>query len=81
MLMIVISVLVYLFVCARVGRYLRDKNVPMRTRYICGVIALLLNVVPTMLVRSYALMVFGVACGALGYVTIVYHPRWIVGNR
>jgi hypothetical protein len=81
MLMIVVSVLVYLFVCARVGRYFRDKNAPMRTRYICGVVALLLNVVPTMFVRSYALMVFGVACGALGYVTIVYHPRWIVGSR
>lgn len=83
MLMIVISVLVYLFVCARVGRYLRDKNVPMRTRYVCGVIALLINVAPTMLlnIHSYALVAFGVACGALGYVTIVYHPRWIVGNR
>jgi hypothetical protein len=80
MLMIVVSVLVYLFVCARVGRYFRDKNAPMRTKHICGVVALLLNVVPTMFVRSYALMVFGVACGALGYVTIVYHPRWIVGN-
>jgi hypothetical protein len=81
MLMIVISVLVYLFVCAGVGRYFRDKNTPMPTRYVCGITALLLNVVPTMFVRSYALMVLGVACGALGYVTIVYHPRWIVGNR
>lgn len=81
MLMIVVSVLIYLFVCARVGRYFRDKNVSMNIRYFCGVIALLLNVVPTIFVRSYALMVFGVACGALGYATIVYHPRWIVGNR
>lgn len=83
MFMLVISVLGYLFLCAKVGKFFQDKNVVMWKRQACGAIAIAINVLPVIILypRNYVLMVFGVACGMLGYVTIVYRPKWIVGNR
>ena len=83
MLLIVISVLGYLFLCAKVGKYLRDKNASMSIKRVCGLVALLINVAPIMFVgiHGYFLAAFGMACGVLGYVTVVYRPKWIVGNR
>ena len=83
MFLIVVSLFCYLFLCAKVGKHLQEKSASMRIRHLCGLFAFALDTVPLIFLNVHSDMViaYGVLCGVLGYLTIVYRPKWIVGNR
>ncbi len=78
----VLGLALYLIACAALAKRLRDQNATFRTRQLrclaTGVVAVAIPVVFGGNVLSY---VFGAICGTLGYLTVVYRPKWIVGNR
>jgi hypothetical protein len=83
MLIIIVLVLVYLFVCARVGKFLQDKSASMLTKQICGLVAFAFCTFPLIFVsvHNYVLIYSRVLCGAVGWLAIVYRPKWIIGSR
>jgi N6-adenosine-specific RNA methylase IME4 len=82
-----LGLIVYLIGLAKWARHLQEKNATIRRKQIYGVIA----AVPMLAVPFYSwsdsgtenaiVSVWCFACAILGYVTVVYRPKWIVGNR
>lgn len=80
---------IYLYGSGKWGRSLRAKNTTLARRRVYGVLAaspwiiygMLLVIPPSFSLGGVLLAAFFVLCGALGYVTVVHAPRWIVGGR
>jgi hypothetical protein len=88
MAMAIFGVVFYLIALAKWAKSLQEKNVPLGRRRIYGVIAAIpMLVVPLLYIGSASATVSAIlfawcaAWASLGYVTIVYRPKWIVGNR
>ena len=80
MFIAVIESIVYLFACAKVGKYLQSRGTV--TKQIGGLAAYAVAVLPPAVFRlGLSSYIIAMAIGALGYVTVVFQPKWIVGNR
>ena len=77
-----IGLALYLIACAQWGKHLQDKNATLKKKQLHGLIAAAVEMVMCVVVgANIYVLSFGVVCAVLGYVTIVYRPKWIVGKR
>jgi len=82
MFLVIVGLALYLIACAGWAKRLQSNGATIRIRQVWGLLAVVLVMAVPFLARgnflNYAWSAI-VAC--LGYVTIVYRPKWIVGNR
>ena len=81
MFLIVVSLVIYLIGCAKLSKMLENRGATPTTKQICGLIVYAVAVLPLAVFGGHDSYLIGVVMGALGYVTVAFRPRWIVGNR
>jgi hypothetical protein len=82
MALIILGLVLYLTGCAAWAKRLRDKNATLKTRQLHGLTSVVIAMaMPVLVGGSGFSYVLGAIFGVLGYLTIVYRPKWIVGKR
>jgi hypothetical protein len=82
MFWMIFGLALYLIACARWAKHLEKKGATLGRRQAHGVLSVVLVMAMPFLFGgdsfSYA---WSAICAGFGYLTIVYRPKWIVGNR
>jgi hypothetical protein len=78
----VLGLALYLWALARQGKTLQAQNATMRRRCVRGLLVSVPLVLLPLMYPDHRLFMFAALApfAILGYITVVYTPRWIVGG-